>query len=85
MAEVEIEVIFFAKARELVGRSSAKLNIQQQTTVQQIKYKLIQTFPNLEQLGDAYMLALNEAYLESEEVILSQNDELALIPPISGG
>ena len=47
MAEVEIEVIFFAKARELVGRSSAKLNIQQQTTVQQIKYKLIQTFPNL--------------------------------------
>lgn len=85
MAEVEIEVIFFAKARELVGRSSAKLYIQQHTTIQQIKSKLIQNFPNLEQLGDAYMLALNESYLESEVVHLSQNDELAVIPPISGG
>ncbi len=35
------------------------------------------------QLGGAYMLALNESYLEAgQEVNLRQGDELALIPPI---
>ena len=35
------------------------------------------------QLGGAYVLALNEAYLEAEEEVnLSPGDELAVIPPI---
>lgn len=43
-------------------------------------------FPNLKEIQDACILARNHQYLEPEEVVpLQENDEIAIIPPISGG
>ena len=40
----------------------------------------------LERINRTFVLSLNEDYLEQEqEIVLTSGDEIAVIPPISGG
>lgn len=87
MADVSVRILFFAKSRELVGRSSSTLSLPPTCSYNIVVDKLLSTFPALSQLGQAWVLSLNEDYIEEtqEDIRLSQGDELAIIPPISGG
>ena len=42
-------------------------------------------FPQLEQLLPRCALAVNGDYVQSTEMALSEGDEIALLPPMSGG
>jgi len=83
-AAVEVKVLFFAKARELVGCSSSSCSLPSNCTSDQLLAALLTAFPSLEALGGAFVLSLNEEYVEGD-LTLRTNDELAVIPPISGG
>jgi len=83
-AAVEIKVLFFAKARELVGCSSSSCSLPSTCTSDQLLAAILKAFPSLEALGGAFVLSLNEEYVEGD-LTLRTNDELAVIPPISGG
>lgn len=87
---VEIEVLFFAKAREAVGKSSSPLKVARRHLYNSgdLLVTLENAFPELVSLKRSFILALNEQYLDtssSEPVTLSSSDQLAIIPPISGG
>jgi len=85
MAVVEVKVLFFAKARELVGCSSTTCRLPTSSiTVEQLTTALLVNYPELTGLGGAFVISLNEQYLEGS-VSLKEGDELAVIPPISGG
>jgi len=83
---VEVKLQFFAKARELVGHSSTTASLPLSISYQDLLTTLNDTFPPLVKLGGAFVLSLNEEFLpEESEVRLKQGDELAVIPPLSGG
>lgn len=83
---VQATVLFFAKARELIGQSSSPCTLPASCTYSQLVTHIKTVFPQLNRLGDAFVLSLNEDYLEEEGLLhLSEGDELAVIPPISGG
>jgi len=83
---VEVKLQFFAKARELVGHSSTTASLPLSLSYQDLLTTLNDTFPSLVKLGGAFVLSLNEEFLPEEaEVCLKQGDELAVIPPLSGG
>ena len=83
---VEVKLQFFAKARELVGHSSARATFPLCLSYQDLLTALNDTFPPLVKLGGAFVLSLNEEFLpEESQVCLKQGDELAVIPPLSGG
>jgi molybdopterin converting factor small subunit len=43
-------------------------------------------YPSLEEVKGAFALAVNQEYLPAGEVaLLKTGDEIAIIPPISGG
>lgn len=84
--QVSITVLLFAKARELVGSSLVTISCPSPTNYQQLVGTLVSAYPVLSRLGDTFVLSLNEEYIDREqEVVLRQGDELAVIPPISGG
>ncbi|XP_023335327.1 molybdopterin synthase sulfur carrier subunit-like [Eurytemora carolleeae] len=85
MADVDVKLILFAKARELVGASEVNVRFPQELSSEHLKSKIIQSFPVLDKLGGTWLLALNEAYIDTDRVTLNTGDTLAVIPPISGG
>ena len=85
--KVAVSLLLFAKARELVGSSSVSLSVPSSTsTYSDLVTLILEAFPVLKRLGGTFVLSLNENYIDQDsEISLGTGDELAVIPPISGG
>eukprot|EP00252_Welwitschia_mirabilis_P019899 TRINITY_DN4728_c0_g1_i1.p1 TRINITY_DN4728_c0_g1~~TRINITY_DN4728_c0_g1_i1.p1 ORF type:complete len:107 (-),score=25.89 TRINITY_DN4728_c0_g1_i1:161-481(-) len=79
-----VKVLFFARARDLAGVSEKFFEMEEGSTTLDCVKKIACELPDLNTLFDCMMVALNEEYV-IEPHILKDGDELALIPPISGG
>lgn len=84
MNKVSVTVLFFGKARELADKSRASLNVTPHLSYTDLLNIITETF-SLQNIRDNLILALNECYCDCEEVDLKSGDEIAVIPPISGG
>ncbi|KAL4448052.1 hypothetical protein ABPG75_005271 [Micractinium tetrahymenae] len=83
---MEVRVLFFARSRELAGASEATLSLQPGSTTAALMPHLLEQFPQLSELGTSFVLSLNQEYLAPGEAQpLKAGDEVAVIPPISGG
>lgn len=79
---MKIKVLAFGIAKDIFGGSAINLNIDGNTTVD-LKIALEKQYPRLNQLR-SYMIAVNNEYA-SDDRALTETDEIALIPPVSGG
>ena len=86
-ATVSVTVLFFAKSRELVGQSEAKVDLPGHAlSADELLELLCARFGGLRAIADSLGLAVNEEYVaDGDPVTLNSGDELAIIPPISGG
>ena len=81
---MEVDVRYFAIIREIVGRSAERREAPEGATVEDIFSQLVRENPRLERMRPVTMLMVNKAYV-SHDHELHDGDELALIPPVSGG
>jgi len=83
---VDLKVLLFAGAREISGISEGRLrNVPANCSHKQLLERVIGTF-GLEKMADCIALALNQNYVaEEDNLVLKEGDELAVIPPLSGG
>ena len=81
--QCRIKVRFFARSQELVGKSSIDIAVAENQTVSDVLEILRSQYPNFAQIK-TYMLAINQAYCQPNSVV-KDGDELAIIPPVSGG
>lgn len=83
--KVDVKILFFAKARELVGQNESTLNVEETILYEDLLKIIVETYC-LEIIKNNIILAVNQDYREPSEVIaLKVGDEIAIIPPISGG
>jgi molybdopterin converting factor subunit 1 len=77
-----ITVKFFSSVREIVGTKGETMELPAGATVGSVWQQKKTRYPRLEKLNLAY--AVNHQYSQLDRVLLD-GDELALIPPVSGG
>ncbi|WP_449620137.1 molybdopterin converting factor subunit 1 [Robertmurraya sp. Marseille-Q9965] len=75
------KILFFAHLKDAVGEESIRIDVAGKT-VAEVKEFLTKEY-QLQKL-DTAMTAVNEEFAGDEEVIQS-GDEIAFIPPVSGG
>jgi len=91
MATVRTTVRLFASAREAAGAGEVALDVpvdaQGHTTTAQVLAALTEAVPALAPLMASVMLAVNMEYVRDRDApfVLRTRDEVALIPPVSGG
>ncbi len=80
-----INVLMFGIAQEIFGESTFKVERSDPTgfTVYNLKSLMEDVKPRLKELG-SYMIAVNSEYAD-DEYLIQENDEVAVIPPVSGG
>lgn len=84
---MNIRLLLFAKAREIVGSSEISLPLEGEsiTHAELLKHLTTVAFPALEPIISTCILAINQEYSVDTTNIIREGDEVALIPPISGG
>ena len=79
-----MKVLFFAQSRESAGCSECALDLAKPVTQSEFWAQLIAIFPGLAAQQKTARLARREIYLQAGEEIYP-GDEIAVIPPVSGG
>ncbi len=72
----------FGITREILGAREKEIKVEGQT-VADLRRTLLKNYPELVSLR-SLMIAVNNVYAVDEQE-LSAGDEIALIPPVSGG
>ena len=80
---MKIQVLFFGITTDLVSATNLDLEIVETSTVANCKNLLKKNYPQLKNI-DSYAIAVNESYA-TDELVLKDNDIVAVIPPVSGG
>ena len=76
-------MLAFGIAKDIFGGSSIDVELPEHGTTQNLKQSLEKRYPRLKHLV-SYMVAVNNEYA-LDEGILTERDEIAIIPPVSGG
>ena len=83
-----MKILYFAKIKEVIGKSEDSITINEQTTVKDIVEKL-------KIINESYQLAFQDLknikcsvncnYIDSFQTKVTNNDEIAFFPPVTGG
>lgn len=78
-----LEIMAFGITKDIVGKTIINFELPDGSSVKELKEKLETNYPKIQELK-SLLIAVNEEYGD-ETYILSERDEIALIPPVSGG
>ncbi len=76
-------ILAFGIAKEIFGTNVLQIDLEEETTSADLKQLLESKFPRLQKLS-SYMIAINNEY-SADNQIINAKDEIAIIPPVSGG
>jgi molybdopterin converting factor subunit 1 len=83
-ADVRVEVLYFAVLRERVGRDGESLELPAGSRVREARAAIAALHPELAPLLPRVQAAVNRTVVGDDHP-LSDGDELAFLPPVSGG
>ncbi len=80
-----MEVLLFGIARDIVGKATLTISGDKNypSSVSELKQVLSETYPEFSKLS-SLAVAVNSEYAQ-DNVALQATDEIAIIPPVSGG
>lgn len=80
---MKVKVLAFGIAKDIFGANAITIELGEHAETKELKETLEQQYPGLKELA-SYMVAVNDEYAQDGKTITEQ-DEVAIIPPVSGG
>lgn len=81
---MRVKLLFFASCKDIAGCRETEIEIDEGATVGEMRKTVFARFPDLKGLGKTLSVAVNAEYADATAV-LCDGDEIAFIPPVSGG
>jgi len=81
---LKVKLLFFASCRDIIGVKEMDYEVDGLTTLNGLKKLLFVQYPDLKPLEKTLSFAVNTEYV-NDSVKLRCGDEVAFIPPVSGG
>ena len=81
---MRVKVLFFAAAREKAGTSMCDVELEDGCGTVELREEVGRRFPEAAEMAKSITLAVNKEYT-TDVAALKDGDEVAFIPPISGG
>ena len=80
---MRVSILLFGIARDIIGKKTLEMEVNEACSVVELKGILLEKYPRFEALK--YLgVAVNNEYAKNDTIIC-ESDEIALIPPVSGG
>lgn len=80
---MQVKIALFGITKEIIGSSKLNYQLTESADVDKLLKSLKTDYPALQNLN-SLLIAVNDEYAQPEQV-LSEQDEIALIPPVCGG
>lgn len=81
---MKIRVLFFGVAHDVTGFEEEQVELVQGEALGDLRRQYQARFPRLAELGESLLTAVNQE-VRQESWLLSDGDEVAFLPPVSGG
>jgi molybdopterin synthase catalytic subunit len=81
---IRVNVLFFGAARDATGTDETQLILNAPHDSQTALEQVLTTYPALRRFGKSLLFAVNQEYAHPDRKV-SDGDELAVFPPVSGG
>lgn len=81
---IELKILFFAKLKEIIGESKLTIRLNAGSNVSDLKNEIIKNYPLIADYQSIMLVSINQNFAFDEDV-LSNQDEVAFFPPVSGG
>jgi molybdopterin converting factor subunit 1 len=82
--DVQVRVLFFGLLTDVIGRRSDTLSLPDGATLHDLLAHYQSNFPRLKGFASSLAVSVNQNYAPLS-ASLSEGDEVALLPPVSGG
>jgi molybdopterin converting factor subunit 1 len=81
---VRVTVRLFARLRDIAGAAELARDLAPGATIRDLRRQLAAEFPELGHYERSISSAINADYARMDQVI-GEGDEIAFLPPVSGG
>ncbi|MEW6635416.1 MAG: molybdopterin converting factor subunit 1 [Actinomycetota bacterium] len=79
-----VRVLFFGAAADRAGTRQAELQVSGGATLDELWDEIAERYPELSSMRENLAFAVNGEYARGDAVV-SPGDEVAVLPPVSGG
>jgi len=81
---MKVEVLFFGLAHDLTGFEREQVDIPEGASVENLRNHYEDRYPRLREYASSLLAAVNQEIADPSQ-ILCEGDEVAFLPPVSGG
>ena len=81
---MKVKLLLFASLKDIAGRRDLEMELDDGSTLQEVTEKLASLYPEIGRMQNSVRIAINQEFAD-ENISLNNGDEIAFLPPMSGG